>query len=140
MGFNLLFSGAVVLLFLSIPIAAIVWRVSPRLREQASKQPRGARLARWVMGLLVAIFFLSQAGMFSAFANQDAYLQGTAYANQVGEWLAIPVSLLAVGAVIYTILAWRRGYWSPAWRLHYTLVTLGAVAQVWWFFNWKIIG
>lgn len=139
MGFNLLFSGAVVLLFLSIPIAAIVWRVSPRLREQASKQLRGAQLARWVMGLLVALFFLSQAGMFSAFANQDAYLQGTAYANQVGEWLAIPVSLLAVGAVIYTILAWRRGYWSLAWRIHYTLATLAAVAQVWWFFNWKII-
>lgn len=140
MGFNLLFAAIVVLLFLSIPIAAIVWRVSPRLREQASKQPRAARLARWLMGLLVVLFFLSQFGLFSAFATQDAYLQGAAYANKVGGWLAIPISLLAVGAMIYTILAWKRGYWSVGWRIHYTLVTLAAMAQVWWYFNWKIIG
>ena len=26
-----------------------------------------------------------------------------------------------------------------AWRIHYTLVTPGAVSVVWWYFNWKTI-
>ena len=140
MGFIILFSAVVLLLFLSVPVAAIIWRASPRLREQAARQPRGARLARWLLGLLVALYFISLGLMFSAFATQNAVLDGTAYANIVGQLLTIPVALLAVGAVIFTALAWRRSYWSLAWRIHYTLVTLGAVAVVWWYFNWKIIG
>ena len=77
--------------------------------------------------------------MFSAFASEAAVLTGTAVAYKVGIFLAIPVAILAVGAVVFTVLAWRRGYWTLAWRIHYTLVTLGAVAVVWWYFNWKII-
>jgi hypothetical protein len=42
--------------------------------------------------------------------------------------------------VIFTVLAWRRGFWSLAWRIHYTLVTLGAASVVWFYFNWKILG
>ena len=61
-------------------------------------------------------------------------------ANKVGELLAIPVAILAVGAVVYTVIAWRRGFWNLGWRIHYTLVTLAAVSVAWWYFNWKIIG
>lgn len=136
LGFNLLFTGAIVLLFLSVPAAALIWRLSPRWRALAAQQPRGARLARWLLGGLTALFFASQVGLFSAFADQDAYLQGLAYATQVGEWLAIPITLLALGAVIGTLATWARRYWTRGWRLNYTLVTLGALAQVWWFFNW----
>jgi hypothetical protein len=140
MGFNVLFSIIVLLLFLSVPIAAIAWRLSTRLRHQASRQTRGARLARWLLGLLVALYFISLIGMFSAFATQNAVLYGTAVAYTVGQFLAIPVTILAVGAMIFTVLAWRWGFWSLPWRIHYTLVTLAALAVVWWYFNWKIIG
>lgn len=27
----------------------------------------------------------------------------------------------------FTIVAWRRGWWTPAGRIHYTMVTLGVV-------------
>ena len=140
MEFDFLFSAIVLLLFLSVPVAAIAWRLSSHLREQAASQPRNARLARGLLGLLVVIYFISLGGMFSAFVTQDAFLNGTAVAYTVGKFLAIPVAILAVGAVIFTALAWRRGYWNLAWRIHYTLVTLGAVAVVWWYFDWKIIG
>jgi len=139
MGFILLHSAIVLLLFLSIPIAAIIWRASPRLREQAARQPRDARLARWLLGLLVGLYFISQGGMFSAFTSEAAVLYGRAVGYTVGQFLAIPVAILAVGAVVFTLLAWRRGYWNLAWRIHYTLVTLGAVSVVWWYFNWKTI-
>lgn len=140
MEIGLLFSAIVLLIFLSVPIAALVWRLSPRLREQATRQPRHARQARWLLGLLVVLYFISLGGMFSAFATQEAFLFGNAIAYIVGNFLAIPVAILALGAVVFTILAWRRGYWNLTWRIHYTLVALGAVAVVWWYFNWKIIG
>jgi len=99
-----------------------------------------ARLGRGLLGLLVVIYFISLTGMFSAFATENAFLYGNAVAYIVGNFLAIPVAILAVGAVVFTFLAWRRDYWSLAWRIHYTLVTLGAMGVVWWYLNWKVIG
>ena len=87
----------------------------------------------------MVIYFISLTGMF-AFATENAVIFGNAIAYTVGQFLAIPVAILAVGAVVFTVLAWRRGYWSLSWRIHYTLVTLAAIAVVWWYFDWKIIG
>jgi len=140
MGFDLLFSAVVLLFFLSVPVAAIIWRASRQLKEKAAKQVRTERLARWLLGLLVALYFISLGGMFSAFATQAAVLYGTAVAYNVGQFLAIPVTLLAIGAVIFTVLAWRRRFWGLGWRIHYTLVALAAIGVVWWYFNWHIIG
>ena len=60
-------------------------------------------------------------------------------AYQIGQFLDVPVAILAAGAVIYAFLAWRRGYWSLIWRIHCTLVTLGAVVVVQRYLNWKIL-
>ena len=38
------------------------------------------------------------------------------------------MAVLAAGAVVYTVLAWNRGFWRVAGRIHYTLATLAAVA------------
>ena len=138
--FSVLHAALILLLFLSVPIAALIWWVSPHLRQQAALQPRAARLARWLLGLLVALYFISLAGMFSVFANLDAVIYGNSTANKIGQMLAIPVALLAVGAVVYTVIAWRRAFWNLGWRIHYTLVTLAGVSVAWWYFNWKIIG
>ncbi len=57
-------------------------------------------------------------------------------------WLVIPLLTtgLAVALGIHTLLAWRGRYWSLAGRLHYTLVTLGALAFVWWLNYWNLLG
>ncbi|HSF83060.1 MAG TPA: serine hydrolase domain-containing protein [Anaerolineales bacterium] len=137
--FTLLHMAIILLVFLSVPLAALFWRFSPRLRKQAALQPRGAHLARWLLGLLVVLYFLSQGGLLSGFASESAVIYGTALPMQIGELLAIPVTLLATGALVYTFLAWRREYWTLAWRIHYTLVTLVAVSVIWGYFNGKII-
>jgi CubicO group peptidase (beta-lactamase class C family) len=138
--FSLLHASLVLLLFLSVPVAALIWRFSRRLREQAARQPWEARWARWALGSLVALYLLSQAGLFSAFASEAAVLTGTAFGNIAGQYLAYPVVLLALATVVFTYFAWKKGYWSLGWRIHYTLVTLAAVSIVWWYFNWHVIG
>lgn len=140
MEFSLLHISLILLLFLSVPVTALIVRFSRRLREQAARQPKEARLARWVLGALVVLYFLSQGGLFSGFASEAAVLTGTAVGNTAGQILAYPVVLLVLGAVVFTYLAWKKGFWSLGWRIHYTLVTLAAVSIVWWYFNWHVIG
>jgi CubicO group peptidase (beta-lactamase class C family) len=38
----------------------------------------------------------------------------------------------ALGVVAPAVIAWRRRYWSPAWRVHYGLVAAAAVVLVDW--------
>ncbi len=140
MAFNLLFSGLSMLLFLSVPVAAIAGRQSARLRDEAASQPRNARRARWLLGALVALFFISQASMMSAFVATNAILTGTAVAYRFGLALVPLVAALALGAVFFSALAWRERFWSLAGRAHYTLVTLAGVGTIWWYVNWQMLG
>jgi hypothetical protein len=45
--------------------------------------------------------------------------------------------VMAIGMVIFTGLAWARGYWSLSGRVYYTLLTLAAVSFLGWlnYFN-----
>jgi hypothetical protein len=49
-------------------------------------------------------------------------------------------AVLTVGALLYGVLAWKRGYWGIAARVHYTLVTVAAVAFVWFLNFWNLLG
>jgi hypothetical protein len=48
--------------------------------------------------------------------------------------------VLTVGALVYTVLAWKDSYWGAAARVYYTLVTVAAVAFVWFLNNWNMLG
>jgi hypothetical protein len=50
------------------------------------------------------------------------------------------INLPAVAALlIFTLLAWKDRYWSPAWRIHYTLVAVAGLALVWFLANWNLL-
>jgi hypothetical protein len=48
--------------------------------------------------------------------------------------------VLTVGAVGYTAVAWKDRYWTTAARAHNTLVTVAAVAFVWFLNYWNLLG
>ena len=56
--------------------------------------------------------------------------------------LALPVlaAVLTVAAGVYTVLAWKDDFWGLAGRVHYTLVTVAAVAFVWFLNYWNLLG
>ena len=57
------------------------------------------------------------------------------------EWVAIPESfVLTAGALVYAVLAWKNRYWGIASRAYYTLVTIAAVAFVWFLNYWNLLG
>jgi hypothetical protein len=48
--------------------------------------------------------------------------------------------VLTVGALVSTVLAWKNGYWGIAGRAYYSLVTIAAVAFVWFLTYWNWLG
>ena len=46
----------------------------------------------------------------------------------------------AVGLVVFTVLAWKDRYWGTPGRLHYTLVTLAALASIPFLHYWNLLG
>ena len=54
--------------------------------------------------------------------------------------LGVLAAVLTVGALVYTVLAWKDGYWGVIGRAYYTLVTLAAVAFVWFLNYWNLLG
>jgi hypothetical protein len=54
--------------------------------------------------------------------------------------LGVLAAVLTVVALVYTVLAWKDGYWGITWRVYYTLVTLAAVGFVWFLNHWNLLG
>jgi hypothetical protein len=54
--------------------------------------------------------------------------------------LGVLSAVLTVGGVVYTVLAWKNGYWGIAARVYYTLATVVAVALVWFLNFWNLLG
>jgi hypothetical protein len=54
--------------------------------------------------------------------------------------LGVVSAVLTVGALIYGVLTWKNGYWGIATRAHYTLVTVAALAFVWFLNFWNLLG
>ena len=52
--------------------------------------------------------------------------------------LGVLAAVLTVGALVYAVLSWTKSYWGVAFRAYYSLVTIAAVAFVWFlnFWNW----
>jgi hypothetical protein len=47
---------------------------------------------------------------------------------------------LTVGVLIFATLAWWRSMWSLPARLHYTTLTVAAIAFVWFLNTWNLLG
>jgi hypothetical protein len=54
--------------------------------------------------------------------------------------IILVTSIMVAGSVIFTILAWKRRFWSRAGRIHYTLVTVALLGMVWLMYYWRLLG
>jgi hypothetical protein len=54
--------------------------------------------------------------------------------------LGVLSAVLTVGALFYTVLAWKDRYWGVAYRVYYTLMTIAAVGFVWFLNYWNWLG
>jgi CubicO group peptidase (beta-lactamase class C family) len=141
-GFNQALLLGCVLIFLSmIPVASILLIRSRRRSSNQKPAPRGARAALWIiLGICVLNLLVVAAAVWGMMGGMPNELLDPPLIMKISLGLGVLAAGLTVGALIYTVLAWKDRYWSIAGRAYYTLVTVAAVAYVWFLNYWNLLG
>jgi len=141
LAFNMALVLGCVLMFVSmIPVILIRFMRNRRLssdRKRAS--PRGARVAYWIIGGISVLNLLFVIGTV-LWGNLALPHFGVSMIYKIVLGLGVLSAVLTVGALVYSVLAWKNSYWGIAARVHYTLVTVAAVAFVWFLNYWNLLG
>ncbi|MGB7093843.1 MAG: serine hydrolase, partial [Anaerolineales bacterium] len=122
-GFNMVLALTCVLIFLSLLIAALIGFIRDRRRRgDQEPAPRGARVARWIIVGISALnlIFLVYTALWGM--EEAVPFFGVSLIYRLVLLLPVLAAVLTVGALVYTVLAWKDGYWGIAWRVYYTLV------------------
>ena len=132
--------GSSTVLFLS---ALLLWPIQAwrrRRRADAEATPslaRTARLVAWVMSAL-SLTFLVALAVFLREPTEIAF--GIPVSVTLLLWLPVVGTILLVGCLALTLLAWRRGLWSFAGRLHYSLLSVAGLSFTWCLNYWNLLG
>ncbi len=138
LGFNMPLLLVSLLLFLStLPVALIRAMGNRRTSSDHHPAPRSARVAyRLIVGISVLnLLFVVGNGLWI-----EQLTFGVPLIYRVVLGLGVLSAALTVGALVYTGLAWKNSFWGIAGRMYYTLVTVAAVAFVWFLNNWNLLG
>jgi CubicO group peptidase (beta-lactamase class C family) len=140
-GFNFALVLTSILVFLSmIPVAVI--RFFRDRRSMADQDP-GPRAARNAYGIILGISLLNLVfvvGFWMMSTSLGFPVFGLSLRDKVVLGLGVLSALLTVGAVVYAVRAWKDRYWGVVFRVYYTLVTVAAVAFVWFLNQWNLLG
>jgi hypothetical protein len=137
-GFNMPLLLVCILIFLSIIPVAIIRAIRNRRRSNVSPTPDGARAAGWILLGVCILNLLFVAGTMYFFTPWLAFGVPTGFRIVLG--LGILSALLTAVALVYTVLAWKDKYWGIAFRVYYTLLTITAIAFIWFLNNWNLLG
>jgi hypothetical protein len=137
--FNMALALGCVLMFVSmILVAAIRFIRNRRPSGDRKPAPRGARVAYWIVVGISALNLLFVIG--TVLWGNPVPLFGVSMIYRIVLGVGVLAAVLTVGALIYSVPAWKRSYWGIAARVHYTLVTVAAVAFVWFLNYWNLLG
>jgi hypothetical protein len=140
-GFHMTLLVGCVLIFLSmIPVAAIR-AIRSRLSRDRNPSTRGARVAQWIILGISMLNLLVVAGMvWGAMGGMQNELLDPPWIIKIALGGGVLAAALTIGALVYMGLAWKDRYWGIAARVYYTLVTVAAVALVWFMDYWNMLG
>jgi CubicO group peptidase (beta-lactamase class C family) len=141
-GFNMALALGCVLVFLSmIPVAVIRFMRNRRPGGDQRLASRGTRVASWIISGVCVLNLLFLTGLALWFRPmRPSELHGISLIVEIVMGLGVLAAVLTVGALVCTVLAWKKSYWSLASRAYYTLVTIAAVAFVWFLNYWNWLG
>lgn len=128
------------LAFVSTILIAAVCFFQNRLKKGApSLESHGARVAYSLIIGISVLDLLFVIG-FALWGEPPAMVLSLTLNAKIVLGLGVLSALLTVGALVYTALAWKDGYWSNAFRTYYTLVTIAAVTFIWFLNFWNLLG
>ncbi|HEY5730282.1 MAG TPA: serine hydrolase domain-containing protein [Anaerolineales bacterium] len=136
--FNVALLLVCVLFFLSMfPVAVIRFIRSRRISRDRNP---ASRIANWFIVGISVLNLLFVVGTMLMLGGLGFPRFGVTLTDKITLGLGVLSALLTVGALVYGVLAWKDHYWSVAYRVYYTLVTIVAVAFVWFLNFWNLLG
>jgi CubicO group peptidase (beta-lactamase class C family) len=138
--FHYLLVGLSLLLFLSYLIALPIYGYVGHRLDPDRTPPTLAVVARWQMVALVLLSFFLVAGFAVVMNDILALIAGETELLTTLGGVSVAIAVLALDSLVMTVLVWIKGYWRFPARVHYTLVTLGALAFVWVLYYWNLLG
>jgi CubicO group peptidase (beta-lactamase class C family) len=139
LNFNMILLQSSALIFLiMIPITAFVLIRDRRRSGNRKTSPGGSRTALWII-LGISILNLVVV-VYSFLWLYPVMLFGFSTLTKIVLGLGVLSAVLTVAALVYTVLAWKDRYWGTAFCVYYTLVTVAAVAYVWFLNFWNLLG
>lgn len=141
-GFGLIFlSGCIIW-----PIESLVRRWRQKFQRQkypSLRRTRAMRRARYLAGLIstLYLFCLLIGTALVFFPGESVNLVYGIHPTVVALLCIPPVAVgLTIGLPIFTLLAWKNSYWSLMGRLHYSIITLAALAFIPFLNYWNLLG
>ena len=132
----------IIVIILGSLIYWLIRMLAGLFKKRENKQPILAVIAAGVgilTGIAIPVLF---ANLFSAPPDPiyqlppDAYLP--AAANPILEAMPVILWTLTGLLVVFTVIAWRRGFWGRMARLHYSLFTLAVIGLMGMLNYWNI--
>jgi CubicO group peptidase (beta-lactamase class C family) len=137
--FHYILLGVSMVLFLSV----VAWPIGALHNRLKGKKNAGvllSRQARWVAGGMSALYVLFLIGMVIVLSDTTSIMYGVPPLLRFVLVLPLLAVVLTIGAMGFTVLAWKNSYWGVAGRVHYTLVTLASLAFIWFLNYWNLLG
>lgn len=136
--FNMPLLLVCLLTFLStLPVAVIRAIRNHRTSNHQKSAPRGARIANW---LILGICILNLLFVVGHMLWGEQIVFGIPLIYKIVLGLGVLAAVMTIGALVCALLAWKDSYWSIVFRAHYTLVTVVAIAFVWFMNQWNLLG
>ena len=140
-GFHLPLALGSVLIFLSMIPVSLIRLVRGRRSRDRKPVARGARAASRIILTISVLNLLFLVGIALGMPAVDQNeLLAPPWIMKIALGLGVLAAVLTAGALVYTVLAWKNRYWGIAARLYYTLVTVAALAFVWFLNYWNLLG
>jgi CubicO group peptidase (beta-lactamase class C family) len=128
--------------FMSGCLVQLVSWLIRRNRKQLPQSTRMTRLAQFLAVLVSASNLAFLIGMGLVFFRTDYWQLFFGLPKVAIALLFIPpvTAGLTLGLLIFTVLAWKNKYYSLIGRLHYSLITVSAVAFIFCLNYWNLLG
>lgn len=149
--FHLLVLGFAVLIIVSHNVMALValpagWAYRRWRGEARLSTPHLGTIA-WVWGAvasgMLAGFVLRAVGVLYAYGSiggMPNFVWGvTGEMIDALNAIYLPV-MLSLPLPVFTVLAWRKGWWTPAGRIFYTVLNVAVLGVIWWAGYWNLLG
>jgi len=136
--FHLLLQVTIVVIFFSFLLTTFFGRVLRKNNCKSMQNPKPARAAR-LLGNLASL--LHPIFIIGFLAIQMKIVSGS-YDILFYSVLTLPIILAVVSLIIaiFAVLAWKNSYWGLGGRMHYTLLAMAALANIWFLYYWNLIG